>query len=84
MLMLTRRRGEAVDVYDKHGNVVVSIHVTEFLPGNVVRLGIAASKEYNILRDNAKRREQTAAMPDDAAVPNHSGPTISYKKKREV
>ncbi len=82
--MLTRRRGEAVDVYDKHGNVVVSIHVTEFLPGNVVRLGIAASKEYNILRDNAKRREQGADVPADTAIPNHAGPTVTYRKKREV
>lgn len=85
MLMLTRRRGESVDVLDKKGNVVLTVLIAEFLPGNVVRLGFAADpSKYDIFRDNAKHREQRTDAPTDALVPNHAGPTITYKGKREI
>ncbi len=84
MLILTRRKGESIDVLDKQGKVVVTINVMEFLPGNVVRLGLAADPaKYDIFRDNAKHREQRTDAPADA-VPNHAGPTITYKGKREI
>lgn len=84
MLMLTRRRGESVDVYDKKGTVVLTVHVIELLPGNIVRLGFAADTEYKILRDNAKHREQRDESSSELPVPNHAGPTITYRGKREI
>ncbi len=70
MLMLTRRRGEAVDIYDKNGELAVTVHVAEFLPANVVRLGFAAADDYTILRDNAKKRELKDGKP-----------VVTYKNK---
>lgn len=55
-LMVTRRRGEAVDVYDKNGKLAISVKVNELLPGGVVRLEFDADREYTILRDNAVDR----------------------------
>jgi sRNA-binding carbon storage regulator CsrA len=83
MLMLTRRRGESVDIYDKNGKVVVTVSVAEFLPNNVIRLGFAASSEYTILRDNAKLREQK----DVVSVQEQRVPTsaeVTYKKPRRT
>ena len=86
MLMLTRRKGEAVDIYDKKGNIVVTVQVTEFLPGNVVRLGFAASNEYTILRDNAKSRsprgDADSSQHEDAAETKSDSPSITYKRRR--
>jgi sRNA-binding carbon storage regulator CsrA len=87
MLMLTRRRGESVDIYDKNGNVVVTIHVNEFLPSNVVRLGFAATRDYTILRDNAKTRDVPHASPhaaprDDPEPPPNGPPSVTYRRPR--
>lgn len=81
MLMLTRRRGESVDIYDKNGTVVVTISVAEFLPNNVVRLGFDAVSEYTILRDNAKHREKGAAHDPEQET---DGPNISYRKPKRT
>lgn len=82
MLMLTRRRGESVDVFDKHGNVVITVNVAEFLPNNVVRLGFAAANEYTILRDNAKSREPKAA--DAQGQDSWEQPTVTYKRPKRT
>jgi sRNA-binding carbon storage regulator CsrA len=83
MLMLTRRRGESVDIYDKNGKVVVTVSVAEFLPNNVIRLGFAASSEYTILRDNAKLREQKDVVSaQEQRVPTSA--EVTYKKPRRT
>jgi sRNA-binding carbon storage regulator CsrA len=83
MLMLTRRRGESVDIYDRQGKVVVTVSVAEFLPNNVIRLGFAASSDYTILRDNAKLREQKSDVSaQEQRVP--TGAEITYKKPRRT
>jgi len=54
MLMLTRRRNEAVDFIDRQtGQVLATVTVLELLPNNVVRLGFEALPSVRIVRDNA-------------------------------
>lgn len=68
-LMLTRRAGEAVDVYDKEKRCVLTVRVHEFLPNGIVRLAFEADRDYTILRDNAKERHGgSASLGNDAAA----------------
>lgn len=54
MLMLTRRKNEAVDFIDRQtGEVLATVTVLELLPNNVVRLGFEARPSVRIVRDNA-------------------------------
>ncbi len=67
MLMLTRRRGEAVDLIDRaSGEVLVTVTVLELLPKGSIRLGFDAKDSIQILRDDARRR-------DDAEEENGDG-----------
>jgi sRNA-binding carbon storage regulator CsrA len=54
MLIITRRRGEAVDLIDRDTDkVVATITVLAFLPNDIVRIGIEAPDFVRIVRDNA-------------------------------
>jgi sRNA-binding carbon storage regulator CsrA len=54
MLILTRRKNEAVDLIDRQtGEVLATVTVLEFLPNNVIRLGFEALPSMRIVRDNA-------------------------------
>lgn len=56
MLILTRKRGEAVDIIDRaSGNVLATVTVMQVV-GSVVRLGFEAPRSVQILRDNAINR----------------------------
>lgn len=56
MLMLTRKRGESIDL-SVGGQVICVVKVMEFLPGGVVRLGFDADRQLTISRDNIKERK---------------------------
>lgn len=56
MLMLTRKRGESIDL-SVGGQVICVVKVLEFLPGGVVRLGFDADRQLSISRDNIKERK---------------------------
>jgi sRNA-binding carbon storage regulator CsrA len=51
MLMLTRRKGESVDLC-VDGAVIATVKVLELLPDGVVRLGFEADRSVDIRRDN--------------------------------
>lgn len=58
MLMLTRRRGESVDLIDRDTQrVIATVLVREILPGGSVRLGFEADQTIQFRRDNMKRGE---------------------------
>lgn len=57
MLILTRKRGEAVDLVIR-GELLATVRVLEIEPSGVVRLGFDARDEVRILRDNAVERKQ--------------------------
>ncbi len=62
MLILNRRRGEAVDLKDRRtGRILASVQVMEITPEGVVRLAFDAGQEIQILRDNARRRDDGQA-----------------------
>jgi sRNA-binding carbon storage regulator CsrA len=52
--MLTRRRGETVDL-KVAGRVIATVKVLEFLPNDQVRLGFDADRTVSIERDNMKQ-----------------------------
>lgn len=55
MLMLTRKRGESVDLVDRSsGAVLATVTTLEFLADASVRLGFTAPPHIAIIRDNAK------------------------------
>lgn len=56
MLILTRKRGESVDL-SMGGRVIAVVKVMELLPGGVVRLGFDAETNVTISRDNIKERK---------------------------
>lgn len=58
MLILMRKRGEAVDIIDRDSSTVLAtITVLEVVSGNNVRLGFDAPQHIKIIRDNAVRRD---------------------------
>jgi sRNA-binding carbon storage regulator CsrA len=58
MLMLTRGKGQAVDITDTTtGAVIARVLVLEVGPGQCVRLGFDAPRHIKILRDNAVKRD---------------------------
>lgn len=58
MLILTRKRGEAVDLFDRNSDkLLATVVVLEILSGGAVRLGFDAGQEIHIVRDNARRRD---------------------------
>lgn len=59
MLILMRKRGEAVDIIDRDSNTVLAtVTVLEVVSGNNVRLGFDAPQHIKIIRDNAVRRDE--------------------------
>jgi sRNA-binding carbon storage regulator CsrA len=61
MLMLTRRRGESVDIVDRESQrVIATVKVIELLPGNPgsVRLGFDADQSVQFKRDNMRRDQE--------------------------
>ncbi len=57
MLILTRRKGEAVDIIDREkGGVLCTVTLLELLPNGTVRIGFDAPEHIRIIRDNAVRR----------------------------
>lgn len=59
MLILTRRKGESVDMIDRDTDTVLAtITLLELLPNGTVRLGFEAPDYVRIIRDNAVRREE--------------------------
>lgn len=57
MLILTRRKGEAVDLIDRRSEeVIATVTLLELLPNGNVRLGFDAPEHVRIIRDNAVRR----------------------------
>ena len=65
MLILVRRKGEAVDLSDKRtGEVLATITVLEVTPGGI-RLGFDALPGIRIMRDNAIRRDDGQGNDDD-------------------
>jgi sRNA-binding carbon storage regulator CsrA len=58
MLMLTRSKGQAVDITDSRtGEVVCRLVVLETFSDRTVRLGFDAPRHISILRDNAVQRD---------------------------
>lgn len=61
MLLLERKRGEAIDLIvigvDGQEEVIATFKIIEFLPNNNVRIGIEAAKNIHIRRDNMRRRD---------------------------
>lgn len=57
MLILTRRKNEAVDLIDRDsGEVLCAVSILELLPNGVVRLGFEADSSVRIVRDNAVQK----------------------------
>jgi len=55
VLILTRKRGESIDLVRRAtGEVIASIVVREFLPNGIIRIGIEAGQEIAVYRDNMK------------------------------
>lgn len=66
MLILTRRRNEAIDFIDRAtGHVFCTMTVMEMLPNDVVRLGFEADAAVRIVRDNAVNREFTGTTEEE-------------------
>jgi sRNA-binding carbon storage regulator CsrA len=76
MLILTRRRGQAVDLIDKtRGVVVATVTILEILEeaiegaandkGPTIRLGVEAPTYIRIVRDNAVRRNDGEEVLED-------------------
>lgn len=58
MLVITRRRGESVDLALRQtGQVWATVKVLELLPNGIVRLGFEADDAIHIRRDNMKGSE---------------------------
>lgn len=54
MLILTRRRGTAVDLIDRNTDrIIATVTVLDILPNDVVRIGFDAPPSVRIVRDNA-------------------------------
>lgn len=65
MLILTRSKGQAVDLKDERtGEVVARVVVCEILHDSI-RLGFDAPRHISVLRDNAKQRTQPQDPPAD-------------------
>jgi carbon storage regulator CsrA len=64
MLILTRKRGECVDL-SVGGQVIAVVKVMELLPGGVVRLGFEADQQVSISRDNIKERKDGNVAEDE-------------------
>jgi sRNA-binding carbon storage regulator CsrA len=69
MLMLTRRKGESVDLIDSASEeVLATVTVDAFLPNGVIRLGFNARGDIRIVRDNAIRRHGNGASEEESEV----------------
>lgn len=57
MLILTRRKGEAVDLIDRDTQeVLATVTFLEHMPDGAIRVGFSALPRIAIVRDNAKDR----------------------------
>lgn len=66
MLILDRKRGQAVDLMNKDTKrVLATVRVLEICPDGVVRLGFDAGQEILIMRDNASERQRQQGMDID-------------------
>ena len=69
MLILTRRKGEAVDIIDRErGDVLCTVTLLELLPNGTVRIGFDAPEFIRIIRDNAVRRHDDGESESESEV----------------
>ena len=73
MLILTRRRGTAVDLIDRNTDrVIATITILEILPNDVVRIGFDAPPSVRIVRDNAV--DKTGVLDNGTIEEDHKDP----------
>ena len=63
MLLLTRKKGESIDlVLRETEEVIATFQIVEILPNGVVRVGIEADQDIQIRRDNMRSREDGTSL----------------------
>lgn len=80
MLMLTRNKGESIDIIDSNTQAVLcTITLLQIITRDRVRLGFNAPAHISIVRDNAVRVLKRGESPRDRPVARNTEPRLGEK-----